>query len=410
MTKPLTYLASAGLLSAAGRLPGVEAALAADAPAGGKVVQRRLGRTGITLPVVSMGAMNADVPGVLVRAYELGVRHFDTAAMYQGGRSEEMVGNFVKEHGVRDKVVIATKVFLPPPIRGDAVQAKARFLKEFDGCLRRLQMDYVDILYYHVIETAADVNAPSVQEAMAELKKQGKARFLGVSTHSGQTEVLNAVAQSGFHDVVLVGLNFTMSENAALLAAIENTAAKGIGLIAMKTQAGGLLGSRFVPSQSNEENGKQWRRLQQENETNRVGHAAALKWVLKSQAITTAIPGVTKYEQIDLDFSVIANLECTPEEKQFLADKRLKASLEFCQQCGACVPTCPKRVDIPALMRTHMYARQYGNSYQARFTLAQVPEERGLDVCRACPTCTASCAHTVNIARKMSDLKTMQLA
>ena len=91
-------------------MPGSEAVLAAESPAHGKVIRRRLGRTGLKLPVVSMGVMNADVPGVLVRAYELGVRHFDTAAVYQGGRSEEMLGNFVKEHGVRDKVVIATKV------------------------------------------------------------------------------------------------------------------------------------------------------------------------------------------------------------------------------------------------------------------------------------------------------------
>jgi predicted aldo/keto reductase-like oxidoreductase len=395
ITKPLAYLASAGLLSASGRWPGVEEVLAADAPASGKVIRRRLGRTGVELPVVSMGVMNADIPGLLVRAYELGVRHFDTAAKYQAGRNEEMVGNFVKERGVRDKVVIATKVFLPPPVRRDPAQAKAQFLKEFDGCLRRLQMDYVDILYYHVIETAADVNAPSVQEAMTDLKKQGKVRFLGVSTHSGQTEVLNAVAQGGFHDVVLMAINFTMSENQPLLEAIKNAAAKGVGLIAMKTQAGG-----------------QW--YQQEmlhrQFTEPIQHAAALKWVLQNEAITTAIPGFTKYEQIDQDFPVASNLGYTPEERQFLADKSVKARLEFCQQCGECVPTCPKQVDIPTLMRTHMYARQYGNSYQARFTLAQVPEDRGLDVCRACPVCTASCAQTVNIARKIGELKTVQFA
>jgi len=58
---------------------------------------------------VSMGVMNADVPGILRRSYELGIRHFDTAAVYQNGRNEEMVGIVIKEMGIRDKVVISTK-------------------------------------------------------------------------------------------------------------------------------------------------------------------------------------------------------------------------------------------------------------------------------------------------------------
>src|ERR1700686_49806 len=78
------------------------------AKARGPLLERTLGKTGITLPVVSMGVMNADIPGLLRRAYELGVRHFDTAAVYQQGRNEEMVGSVIKELGIRDKVLIRT--------------------------------------------------------------------------------------------------------------------------------------------------------------------------------------------------------------------------------------------------------------------------------------------------------------
>jgi predicted aldo/keto reductase-like oxidoreductase len=383
MTKPLVYLASASVLSASRKLRGAGAA----GPATGAVIQRRLGRTGVTLPVISMGVMNADIPGLLVRAYELGVRLFDTAAAYQGGRNEEMLGNFVKEHGVRDKVVIATKIGLRGQMRqAEAAEVKAVFTQALEGCLRRLQMEYVDILHFHGVGTATDVNAPAVQEVLADFKKQGKIRFTGVSTHSGQAEVLNAVAQGGFYDVVLVAVNFTMSENKAVLEAIQNAAAKGVGLIAMKTQAGGRASE------------------------DALRHTAALKWVLQNEAITTAVPGVTKFEHIDLDFSVASNLAFTPDEQQFLSDKALQASLEFCQQCGECVPSCPHRVDIPTLMRTHMYAMQYGNADQAQATLADVPRESGLDVCRTCATCGASCAHTVNIPRKIHELKAVQFA
>src|SRR5512142_1014703 len=91
------------------------------------VLQRTLGKTGLTLPVVSMGVMNADVPGLLRHAYELGIRHFDTAAGYQNGRNEAMVGQVIKEMGARDKVVIATK----QPSRNhsqSSAQAKLRFI------------------------------------------------------------------------------------------------------------------------------------------------------------------------------------------------------------------------------------------------------------------------------------------
>ena len=72
----------------------------ANQAANGPILQRTLGKTGITLPIVSMGVMNADVPGLLRRAYEVGIRHFDTAAGYQQGRNEEMVGQVIKDLAV----------------------------------------------------------------------------------------------------------------------------------------------------------------------------------------------------------------------------------------------------------------------------------------------------------------------
>jgi hypothetical protein len=83
--------------------------LASTIDKAGPILQRTLGKTGITLPVVSMGVMNADIPGLIRRSYELGIRHFDTAAVYQQGRNEEMVGTVIKELGVRDKVIVSIK-------------------------------------------------------------------------------------------------------------------------------------------------------------------------------------------------------------------------------------------------------------------------------------------------------------
>lgn len=110
MTKPLTYLASASLIG----MNAEELLRAADSASAPNLIVRPLGKTGISLPIVSMGVMNTEAPGLVVRSYEVGIRHFDTAAAYQGGRNEEMVGQAIRQLGVRDKVVISTKA----PVRG----------------------------------------------------------------------------------------------------------------------------------------------------------------------------------------------------------------------------------------------------------------------------------------------------
>ena len=378
MTTPLTYLATAGLLGACTDVLNGGIPRAAESAPATKLIMRPLGKTGITLPIVSMGVMNAEAPGLIVRSYEVGIRHFDTAAGYQGGRNEEMVGQTIRQLGVRDKVVISTKAHVRGAGHGDPVNNKADLLKIFAGSLERLQMDHVDTLYLHAVGDAAPVGDAGVQEAITQLKKEGKIRWAGVSTHGGQAEVLNAVASSGFWDVALVGFNYTMAENQEMLDAMKLCAAKGIGLVAMKTQAGG----HRPPHQ--EEAGS--------DTPSSIRQPAALKWVLQHPFVTTAIPGFTKFEQIDEVIPVASNLEYTPEERKFVSDRGIRASLEFCQQCRECVASCPNRADIPALMRTHMYAFQYGNLEHARFTLAEIPQDAGLDVCKSCPTCSAACS------------------
>ena len=381
IAKPLALLAASRLLGKAQLLH------AATAP-NPDIIHRTLGRTGISLPVISMGVMNASIPGVVRRAYELGIRHFDTAARYQDGRNEEMLGSVIKELGVRNQVTIATKIFIPAPKRRDS-DVKAQMRQIFEGSLKRLQMDHVDIVYFHAVDDAEDVHAEGPLELLSALKKEGLARFIGISTHSHADQVLNAMTRLGAHDVALVGFNYTMSENKELLDAIAQASKHGIGIVAMKTQAGGTI----------KPDPKLPKALPPFSQT------ALLKWVLQNPAITTAIPGVTNFDQLEQNFSVTSGLAYTPDEKSFLADKEIKAQVEFCQQCGQCRADCPKRVEIPELMRAHMYALQYANYEHAYRTLAAVPPAAGLQACAGCATCSASCRHAVNIARKIAELK-----
>ncbi len=384
IVKPLVWAGAAGVLGKTQLLSGK-----ATVDSKGPLLHRTLGKTGITLPVVSMGVMNADVPGILRRAYELGIRHFDTAAVYQQGRNEEMVGQVIKELGVRDKVIISTKQVVRNH-RLVTADGKKQFMTGVEASLQRLQMDHVDILYYHSVDSTEEARNEGPLQALQQLKKDGKTRFIGISTHR-TVDVVNEAMRLNMFDVALVTFNYTMANDETMLKTVERAANSGIGIVAMKTQAGGTVRPdaklpKLLPAFS---------------------QTALLKWALNHEFVTTAIPGFSTYEHLEQDFSVVRNLAYTEDEKRFLDDKNFTASAEFCQQCGECREDCPKQVDIPVLMRSHMYAVQYGNEGTARQILASLPAGRGLDACGSCESCAASCRNTVHIGRKIEQLRAL---
>ena len=300
----------------------------------------------LRIPVVSFGVMNTNSPDLIRKAIDMGIKHFDTANGYLRGNSEKVIGEIVEETKSRDKVYIATKVHLAqdenlgvflPESSGQRLGATAEnFMNLLNVSLQRLRTDYVDIFHNHGLTSAKQVNYEPLMEAHVKIKKSGKARFIGLSTHSNQPEVIRAAADAGIYDVVLTAYNFTQKNVEEMNSAIRYAAGKGVGIIAMKTQRGL---SREVPKTE-------------------AGHRAALKWALSNEDICTAIPGITAFDQMDLDFSVMNDLALTPEEKKSLELASAVTGAFACLNCRACVSTCLRGVEIPSLMRAHMYAEE----------------------------------------------------
>jgi len=356
-----------------------------------KILRRTLGRTDIEIPIISMGVMNSDNPALVKASYELGIRYFDTAAYYMEGRNEQIVGQVIKDLGVRDKTVIGTKIFHPGfREKTKPTDIRSRIPELCKVSLKRLQMDYVDILYIHNISETGVASNEDIIAAMVELKKQGKARHIGVTTHGKMHEIIDEAVQAGVWDVVLTAVNFTLGDYTELFDSIDRAAAKGIGIIAMKTQAGSHRGSRI--------------NFGDYIDTPTVS-TAALKWVLRNENVATAVPGYTTFEHMKQDFSVVYGLEYTPEELELMENKNIKTAMGFCRQCDVCRSTCPNGVDVATLMRTHMYAARYTNFDQARATLRDIPRGAGLDACDSCSSCSARCAHSVDIAGNIEELK-----
>ena len=135
-------------------------------------------------------------------------------------------------------------------------------------------------------------------------------------------------------------------------------------------------------------------------------HSALLKWVLNHTEITTSVPGFTTFEQLEADIKVAYDLEYKPEERKFLEDHNVKLAIQsVCRFCGGCKSSCPQNVDIPSLMRTHMYANGYGNLQMTRSTLAAIESGKGLDACKNCDECVAQCRNSVQIAGRVEELK-----
>jgi uncharacterized protein len=361
----------------------------------GGPIYRTLGKTGIKVPIVSMGVMNALVPNIISAAYDKGIRLFDTAWFYQRGRSEMNVGDVIEALGARDKVTISTKIFLKETNR-DLFQPEIKklFLDRFAESLQRLKMSYVDILFNHVVSNEKEINNPYVIEALNELKAQKKIRFTGVSLHGDDTAMIDNVVKVGYYDVVLVMFNVARANDADLLKSLENAAKEGVGIIAMKTQCGS--------------GGMQWWRrpdAPQNEKPYNLNQTALLKWVLKHEFITTAIPGFTSFDQIEDDFSVAYNLEMSHEESRFLEENSIKLTQSFCTLCGKCIGTCRKNVNVPDLMRTWMYAYQYGNIDQAVSTARSFAYRDGLNPCSSCDQCSAICHRGIPVNSRIDDLK-----
>jgi hypothetical protein len=356
---------------------------------------RILGKTGIKLPIVSMGVMNANNPTLIKAAWESGIRHFDTAWVYQNGNNEKMVGSMLRELNVkREAVTIATKVGLFGPPLAKGKDRKDLFLQRFEESLARLNMEYVDILYYHAVTSSDQAHDPFILEAFTELKANKKIRFSGISTHIDWPELVTDASTRKFYDVILLSFNFSMFEDQRVFAALKKASDAGIGLVAMKTQCQQDWYKRELPAEQ--------QKYYKENQMN----AALLKWALRHEYITTAIPGFTTYQQLVEDMVVAYELNFTKEEEDFFKSQNIKLAIQtVCRQCSTCIASCPKNADIPSLMRTRMYSISYGNPLMAKQTLSQIQPGRGLELCSDCGLCTGQCQYRVPISSHIADLK-----
>jgi predicted aldo/keto reductase-like oxidoreductase len=325
----------------------------------------RLGRTGLSVTRTGFGALPVqrlsleEGARLLRRAYDAGINFFDTARGYTD--SEEKIGRALAE--VRSTVFIATKS------GGDD---KATVLQHLETSLRQMKTDYVDILQLHNPRPLPDPADPnSAYAALVEARRQGKARFVGISNHS--LSVARQAAESGLYDTIQFPLSAISS--AAELRFVEECAARDVGVIAMKPLCGGIL-------------------------TN-----PALSFVVLRQ-FDNLVPiwGIQRERELDEILALEAHPPALDAAMRADIEKaRKELAGDFCRACGYCLP-CPANIPIPMaarmgyLLRRMPWQQFLSEEWRARMAL--------IDQCQSCGHCREHCPYELDppkMLRKMYD-------
>jgi predicted aldo/keto reductase-like oxidoreductase len=346
-----------------------------------KFVYRTLGKTGIRVPVIGMGMLLSSNADLMRAAIDAGITHFDTTAGHpQQLRNEEMIGEVLKGRP-RESFIFGPKIHLPRnQITGlyEKGATEGEFLKKLEASLKRLKMDYVDILYHHDVSRKESALYEPVMKAMDKAKKEGKTGFLGLTTHMNVAEAVQAAADSNFYEVVMAAYNFRQKDHLQIKAAIAKAANAGLGVVAIKVIRGEL------------EEG--------EKPTN---PRASLKWVLQDSNVHATIPGFSTFEEMNVDLSVMEDLSLTEAEKEDLKRAATVAGF-YCQGCSQCLKQCPARLPIPDLMRAYMYAYGYRQPALALSLLASLDLPR--QVCEDCSSCPVICLNQWNVGAKVRNI------
>ncbi len=340
-------------------VPGTEAASGLE--------YRILGKTGLKVTSVGFGCMITSDPSVITKAVDLGVNYFDTARSYQHGNNERMVGAALGDR--RRSVFVSSK---------SEAEDKKSALAHLETSLQELRTDYLDIWYLHSKDEPEALN-PGLLDAVQTAKAQGKARFVGLSTHSPAT-MIPAAIKTGALDVVLITYNHTMGSR--LDPVIEAAGQAGLGVVAMKVMAHGK--KDLKPG---------------------VG-PAALKWVLKNKGVRTTIPSMVDMDQLDQNFKTMS-MPFNAGDQAVLTACLDQLAPVYCRMCGSCRGKCAGGLPVADMLRYLTYADGYGQFALGRERFQSLPEDIRNVRCKDCGTCTIDCPNGVQVSRRLHLAQTL---
>ncbi len=336
-----------------------------------QVPRRKLGKTGVEVPILSFGAMFdlVENQAVLRGTLQRGINHWDTASSYAGGNSELGIGKFFsKNPDARKEVFLVTKASdakkEPTP---KAIVERAEILLQ--ESLKKMNTDYIDLYCgVHGLKDPAQLNDEMKQWAESA-KKRKLIRFFGFSNHDNMAECLDAAAKLDWIDAILVKYNFRLMQDAKMQAAIEACHKAGIGLVAMKSQA-----LRRVEPSDVEPDKKLIDHFQQSGFTE---GQAKIKAVLENEHISTVCVGMQSIALLTENAEAVLNkTKLSRADMDVLREYAEATCSGYCAGCShICDSALPGAPYVSDIMRYLMYYNSYGDKDRARLLFARIPAD-----------------------------------
>ncbi len=367
---------------------------------------RQFGKINIELSVLGFGAMRLPEIKIgermvadeeksieLIRyAIDSGVNLIDSAYFYHQSRSENIVGQAVK-NGYRDRVYISTK------IPTGEIQQPDDFERFLDEQLKRLDMETIDFYHFHYLNQKLfdeKIKKMNLIERAERAKADGKIRHLAFSFHD-KPEVLKTIIDSGWFESMLVQYNMIDRSNESM---IQYAAEKGMGVAIMGPVGGGRLGE---PSPA-------IKKLFPERKLSSA--EIALKFVYANPHIDCALSGMNSIEMIAQNIKTVeANGHLAEREIEhintLIQEYQAFANL-YCTGCNYCMP-CPQNVNIPLNFRLMNYYRvfqipEYAQKEYAMIGKVQWLPGKTADFCVACGECEPKCPQHIPIISQLEEV------
>ncbi len=314
-----------------------------------------LGSTGIQVVQNGFGALpiQRDSKEVAVkivrRAYEGGMRFFDTARAYSD--SEEKVGEALND--VRDNLYIATKTMAQTP---------EEFWKQLETSLQLLKTDYIDIYQFHCAnQVYAPGDGTGMYECMLEAKAQGKIRHIGITAH--KIQIAFDAVESGLYETLQYPFSYLAAEREKEL--VAKCKEKNVGFIAMKGLAGGLINKS----------------------------EAAMAFMTQYENVLP-IWGIQRETELEEWLSYMDHTpSMTGEIKEYIEREQKELSGEFCRGCGYCMP-CPKGIMINQCARMSLMLRRAPSASWLSENMQA--EMKKIETCINCRKCVSKCPYSLN--------------
>ncbi len=324
--------------------------------------KRKLGKTGVEVSILNLGGMFDTINNQLLlkQALKWGVTYWDTAESYGNGLSEEGMGRFfARNPEARKEIFLVTKL-----------QAKGgNFTERLDKCLKRLQTPYADLFFIHSLTGIGDLT-PAIKDWAAEMKKAGKIKAFGFSTHTNMEDCLSGAAKLDWIDAVMFTYNFQVMNAPKMQEAVSACVKSGVGLVSMKSMAG-RPGKHEIGGEAKLE---MVERFLKRGFTDKQ---AKLKVIWENPNIASICSQMPSLTILSANVAAARDqAKLAREEFEALRRYALETKADYCAGCGSiCQAAVGGAVPVNEVMRCLMYHRYYGEPELARQTFAGLPPE-----------------------------------